>query len=46
MGLERATPGKEAVEVVVEEGHPPDKLMRSRTQAAVAVEVVAVWKEE
>ena len=44
VGQELATPGKEAVEVVVGEEHPPDKPMRSRTQAAAAAEVVAAWK--
>ena len=45
VGRERATPGREAVEVVVEVEHPPDRLRRSQRRAAVAVEVVAVWME-
>ena len=46
VGRELAIPGRGAVEVVVEVvEHPPDRLRRSQTRAAGAVEVVAVWKE-
>ena len=46
VGRELATPGRDAVEVVVVEvEHPPDRLRRSQTRAAVAEEVVAAWVE-
>ena len=42
---ELTTPGKVAVGVVVEVEHPTDRLRRSPKWAAVAAEVVVVWRE-